>query len=72
MADILQTLNPQWPDEELDPEAARRLKQKFPMKALPSKMKPLPTYKPKAGGKTVNEVDMSMKVDFSTSALPDI
>merc|ERR1712129_294248 len=73
LADVMRQLNPQWPDDELTPDAKNRYKRlQFPMKPTPKKPKMLPKIGIKAGKAEVREVDMSMKVDFGSFEVPDI
>merc|ERR1712228_896005 len=73
MADVMKQLNPKWPDEELTPDAKNRYNRlQFPMKPTPKKPKKLPKIGIKAGKPELNEVDMSMKVDFGSFEVPDI
>jgi len=74
MADVMKRINPQWPDEELDPEAKKRYHRfNHPMKPLGKKPLIKPKIGIKAGKANVNEVDLGMTVDFGGFAgQPDI
>jgi hypothetical protein len=73
MTDVMKQLNPQWPDEELDPEAKKRYKKfSFPQRPFAKKLPPKPKFALKAGKAAVNEVDLGMTVDFGSFEVPFI
>ena len=73
LTDVMKGLNPQWPDEHLDPEARNRyVGRKFPMKPHNTRLPPNPKIGIKAADKEVHVVDMGMKVNFGSFDVPDI
>merc|ERR1712228_41093 len=67
LVDTMKQINPQWPDEELDPEAKKRYdRMNFPQRPYAPKLPPKPKIGIKAGKAAVNEVDLGMTVNFGS------